>query len=174
MNVAATKELVEKNQVVTLKADKSKPAPEVDELLVQLGNKAQLIPQQCTMFVNSPTLELATCNVTVQLHVYVQVNHAQSLGLDAKANTDIASCRQRSRIRMFNARCSMYRKAARAETKASLEVGACTENIAMFSKYIGVIEKPMASDIQLFYRRLPQHMFVWTTTSLYEQERCLC
>ncbi len=36
--------LVEKNGVITLKADKSREAPEVDALLVELGNAGKGIP----------------------------------------------------------------------------------------------------------------------------------
>jgi len=44
INKQATKQLVEANDVITLKADKTQPAPEVDELLQRLGNKAGSIP----------------------------------------------------------------------------------------------------------------------------------
>ncbi len=44
MNVAKTKKLVEKNGVITLRADMTKPSPEIDELLKSLGNEAGAIP----------------------------------------------------------------------------------------------------------------------------------
>ena len=44
MNKPETKEFVEKNGIVTLKADKTTSAPEVDDLLRQLGNKSGSIP----------------------------------------------------------------------------------------------------------------------------------
>ncbi len=44
INKEATKQLVEANDVITLRADKTQPAPEVDELLQRLGNKAGSIP----------------------------------------------------------------------------------------------------------------------------------
>ena len=44
MNTAKTKRLVDENEVVTLRADKTVDAPEVDQLLVELGNSARSIP----------------------------------------------------------------------------------------------------------------------------------
>ena len=44
MNRPETKAFVEANGIVTLKADKTHTAPEVDELLRQLGNKGGSIP----------------------------------------------------------------------------------------------------------------------------------
>ncbi len=44
MNTKKTKALVQRNNVVTLRADKTQPAPEVDELLVKLGNTGKAIP----------------------------------------------------------------------------------------------------------------------------------
>ena len=44
LNTTETKQLVDSNRVVTLKADKTQPAPEVDELLKLLGNQAGSIP----------------------------------------------------------------------------------------------------------------------------------
>ncbi len=44
MNTSKTNRLVQANGVKTLKADKTDPAPEVDELLVELGNEAKAIP----------------------------------------------------------------------------------------------------------------------------------
>ena len=44
MNKARTKRLVQKNGVVTLKADKTHDAPEADQLLIDLGNTAKTIP----------------------------------------------------------------------------------------------------------------------------------
>ncbi len=44
MNTQVTKNYVEANGIVTLRADKTRPAPEVDRLLEQLGNKSGSIP----------------------------------------------------------------------------------------------------------------------------------
>jgi thiol:disulfide interchange protein len=44
LNTSKTKRLVQANGVKTLKADKTGPAPEIDDLLVKLGNKAKAIP----------------------------------------------------------------------------------------------------------------------------------
>lgn len=44
MDTFRTKRLIEKHQVVVLKADKTHEAPEVDELLEELGNSATSIP----------------------------------------------------------------------------------------------------------------------------------
>ncbi|MBC8873062.1 MAG: hypothetical protein H8E44_26820 [Planctomycetes bacterium] len=44
MNTSKTMTLVRGNKVVTLKADKTGDAPEADQLLVELGNKAKAIP----------------------------------------------------------------------------------------------------------------------------------
>ncbi len=44
MNQPETKAFVEAEGIVTLKADKTHTAPEVDELLRQLGNKGGSIP----------------------------------------------------------------------------------------------------------------------------------
>ena len=44
MNQAETKAFVEAEGIVTLQADKTHPAPEVDELLRQLGNRGRSIP----------------------------------------------------------------------------------------------------------------------------------
>ncbi|MBI3467188.1 MAG: thioredoxin family protein, partial [Planctomycetes bacterium] len=44
LNHTATRRFVEANGIVTLKADKTHPAPEVDDLLQRLGNKAGSIP----------------------------------------------------------------------------------------------------------------------------------
>lgn len=44
MNREETKQFVEANGVVTLKADKTEPAPEVDALMEKLGNKGGAIP----------------------------------------------------------------------------------------------------------------------------------
>ena len=41
---AETRQFIADNGIVTLKADKTQPAPEVDELLQKLGNKAGSIP----------------------------------------------------------------------------------------------------------------------------------
>lgn len=44
MNTARTKRLVDENGVITLRADKTGHAPEVDRLLVELGNSHRNIP----------------------------------------------------------------------------------------------------------------------------------
>lgn len=44
MNQAETKRFVQENDIATLRADKTHGAPEVDELLVRLGNKNKQIP----------------------------------------------------------------------------------------------------------------------------------
>jgi len=44
LNRVETRQLLEKNDVVLLKADKTNPAPEVDEFLQLLGNKNKSIP----------------------------------------------------------------------------------------------------------------------------------
>jgi thiol:disulfide interchange protein len=44
LNQPETKAFVEANGIVTLQADKTHSAPEVDELLVQLGNTGRSIP----------------------------------------------------------------------------------------------------------------------------------
>ena len=44
MNKSETKAFVEAEGIITLKADKTHTAPEVDELLRQLGNKGGAIP----------------------------------------------------------------------------------------------------------------------------------
>ena len=44
MNRKETKEYVERNGIVTLKADKSAAAPEVDELLKLLGHDVRSLP----------------------------------------------------------------------------------------------------------------------------------
>ena len=45
MNVKQVKQWVEENHVVPIKADKTRrPSPEVDKLLVELGNAAKAIP----------------------------------------------------------------------------------------------------------------------------------
>ncbi len=44
LNTAEVKQLVESLGIVTLKADKTHPAPEVDTLLELLGNKGGAIP----------------------------------------------------------------------------------------------------------------------------------
>ncbi len=43
------KQWVESNDVVVLKADKSKDAPEVDQLLLELGNSSKGIPYYALM-----------------------------------------------------------------------------------------------------------------------------
>ena len=44
MNTEQTKQFVEQRGIITLRADKTRPAPEVDRLLEQLGNKSGSIP----------------------------------------------------------------------------------------------------------------------------------
>ena len=44
MNTDETKKFIEENGIVALRADKTRPAPEVDRLLAQLGNKSGSIP----------------------------------------------------------------------------------------------------------------------------------
>lgn len=44
MNQAETKKFVVENGIATLRADKTRSAPEVDDLLVRLGNKNRQIP----------------------------------------------------------------------------------------------------------------------------------
>ena len=44
MNTRKTKQWVLQHGVVALHADKSRPAPEADELLVELGNAGRAIP----------------------------------------------------------------------------------------------------------------------------------
>ena len=44
MNRWQTKRVVEKNRVIALKADKTQTAPEVDALLIELGNDGKSIP----------------------------------------------------------------------------------------------------------------------------------
>jgi len=44
LNTSSTKRFIEANDIVTLKADKTQDAPEVDELLLRLGNKSRSIP----------------------------------------------------------------------------------------------------------------------------------
>ena len=44
MNRWETKRLINKNDVIALKADKTQPAPDVDALLLELGNAGRAIP----------------------------------------------------------------------------------------------------------------------------------
>lgn len=44
MNTAATRKWVEENQVVPIKADKTSDAPDVDSLLIELGNRGRTLP----------------------------------------------------------------------------------------------------------------------------------
>ena len=44
LNQPEVKMFVDSNGVVTLKADKTQPSPEIDELLALLGNKGRSIP----------------------------------------------------------------------------------------------------------------------------------
>ena len=54
MNTEETKKLVEELGIVTLRADKTRPAPEVDRLLEQLGNKSGSIPFYAIFPAGSP------------------------------------------------------------------------------------------------------------------------
>jgi thiol:disulfide interchange protein DsbD len=44
LNTAEVAELVQQNDVVTIKADKTRTSPEIDKLLVELGNSGRGIP----------------------------------------------------------------------------------------------------------------------------------
>lgn len=44
MNVQAMKDFVEAHDIVMMKADKTKASPDIDELLLKLGNKTKQIP----------------------------------------------------------------------------------------------------------------------------------
>lgn len=44
MNTRETKKLVQANGIIVMKADKTQPSPEIDKLLVELGNEAKAIP----------------------------------------------------------------------------------------------------------------------------------
>ncbi len=44
MNVEATKKFVEEHGIVALRADKTRPAPEVDRLMEQLGHTSGTLP----------------------------------------------------------------------------------------------------------------------------------
>ncbi len=54
MNTEETKLFVEDRGIVTLRADKTGPAPEVDKLLAQLGNKSGSIPFYAVFPANNP------------------------------------------------------------------------------------------------------------------------
>lgn len=54
MNTQETKKYVEENGIITLRADKTRPAPEVDRLLEQLGNKSGSIPFYAVFPAGSP------------------------------------------------------------------------------------------------------------------------
>ena len=54
MNTEKTKKFVEERGIVTLRADKTRPAPEVDRLLEQLGNKSGSIPFYAIFPAGSP------------------------------------------------------------------------------------------------------------------------
>ncbi|MBI2478810.1 MAG: hypothetical protein HYV60_09295 [Planctomycetia bacterium] len=54
MNTPETKKYVEANGIITLRADKTRPAPEVDRLLEQLGNKSGSIPFYAVFPAGSP------------------------------------------------------------------------------------------------------------------------
>ncbi|MEO8493972.1 MAG: hypothetical protein ABI614_02805 [Planctomycetota bacterium] len=54
MNTEVTKKFVEEHGIITLRADKTRPAPEVDRLLEQLGNKSGSIPFYAIFPAGSP------------------------------------------------------------------------------------------------------------------------
>ncbi|MFB3107003.1 MAG: protein-disulfide reductase DsbD family protein, partial [Pseudomonadales bacterium] len=54
LNTSETRRFVEANGIATLKADKTQPAPEVDELLELLGNKAGSIPYYAVFPAGNP------------------------------------------------------------------------------------------------------------------------
>ena len=54
MNIEETKKFIEQRGIVTLRADKTRPAPEVDRLLEQLGNKSGSIPFYAIFPAGSP------------------------------------------------------------------------------------------------------------------------
>ena len=54
MNTAETKKRIEQLGIVALRADKTRPAPEVDRLLEQLGNKSGSIPFYAIFPAGSP------------------------------------------------------------------------------------------------------------------------
>ena len=44
MDADVTREFITRNKIVALKADKTRESPEIDALLVKLGNRAKAIP----------------------------------------------------------------------------------------------------------------------------------
>ncbi len=54
MNTNETKRFVEEHGIITLRADKTQPAPEVDRLMEQLGHPAGTIPFYAIFPVDSP------------------------------------------------------------------------------------------------------------------------
>lgn len=54
MNTEETKKFIEDWGIVALRADKTRPAPEVDRLLAQLGNKSGSIPFYAIFPAGSP------------------------------------------------------------------------------------------------------------------------
>ena len=44
MNTVKTKRLVERNGVIAIRADRTDESPDVDQLLIELGNSARSIP----------------------------------------------------------------------------------------------------------------------------------
>ena len=54
MNTKVTKKFIEQHGIITLRADKTRPAPEVDRLMDQLGHTAGTIPFYAIFPAGSP------------------------------------------------------------------------------------------------------------------------
>lgn len=61
------KQWIESNDVIVLKADKSKDSPEVDQLLVELGNSSKAIPYYALMRPNTRPVHFDGVYLTPQL-----------------------------------------------------------------------------------------------------------
>ena len=93
---------------------------------------------------------------TVQLHV--QVDHAQSLGLDAKANTESPAADSSVNSDVQRMMQHVQESGEGADKGHCGGGGGHTPKISLGSQDVMAIEKPMASDVQLFYKHYPTHV----------------
>jgi thiol:disulfide interchange protein len=93
LNVAETKDFIEQNGIVAIKADKAHGQEEVDALLAKLGNHGGLIPFYAIFPASDPTRPILMEGLLTKAKVLDALKRAGPSHMSSEASGDVTAMR---------------------------------------------------------------------------------
>ena len=93
LNVSETKQFVEQNGIVTIKADKANGEEEVDAFLEKLGNSSGAIPFYAIFPASDPTRPILMDGLLTKAKVLDALKRAGPSQISSEASSDVTAMR---------------------------------------------------------------------------------